>query len=102
VPEPTLTDKVSHVAGEVGKSGGGLTMLSFVGGIATLAGIAALVISGGRMGMRAIFIGVVLCVLNFVVATFATWILIPVLIATGMVSIAWGYVTYKQVLKDKE
>ena len=101
-PEPTLTDKVSHVAGEVGKSGGGLAMLSFVGGIATLAGIAALVISGGRMGMRAIFIGVLLCVLNFVVATFATWILIPVLIATGMVSIAWGYVTYKQVLKDKE
>ena len=102
MPEPTLGDKVTYVAGEVGKSGNGLAMLSFVGGIATLAGIAALVITSGRMGMRAILIGVLLCVLNFVVATYATWILIPVLIATGMISIAWGYVTYKQVLKHKE
>jgi len=102
LPEPTLADKVGHVAGEVSKYGDGLGMLSWVGGIATLAGIAALVITGGRMGMRAIIIGVCLCVLNFVVATYAVWILVPVLIATGMVSIAWGYVTYKQVLKDKE
>ena len=102
MPEPTLSDKVTYVAGEVSKSSDGLAMLSWIGGIATLAGIAALVISGGRMGMRAIVIGVCLCVLNFVVATYATWILVPVLIATGMISIAWGYVTYKQVLKDKE
>ena len=102
VPEPTLADKVTHVASEVSRYGDGLGMLSWVGGIATLTGIAALVITGGRMGMRAIVIGVCLCVLNFVVATYATWILLPVVIATGMVSIAWGYVTYKQVLKDKE
>ena len=90
------------MAGEVSRAGNGLAMLSWVGGIATLAGIAALVITSGRMGMRAILIGVCLCVLNFVVATYAAWILFPVLIATGMVSIAWGYVTYKQVLKDRE
>ena len=99
VPEPTLADKVTHAAGEVGRSGNGLAMLSFVGAIATLAGIAALVITSGRMGMRAVVIGVCLCVLNFVVATYAAWILVPVLVATGMVSVAWGYVTYKQVLK---
>ena len=102
MPKPTLTDKVTHVAGEVSRYGDGLGMLSWVGGVATLAGIGALVVSGGRFGMRAIVIGILLCILNFVVATYATWILIPVLIATGMVSIAWGYVTYKQVLKDKE
>ena len=102
VPEPTLSEKVTHVAGEVGRSGNGLAMLSFVGGIATLAGIAALVITSGRMGMRAVFIGVALCVLNFVVATYAAWILVPVLVATGLVSLAWGYVTFKQVMKHNK
>ena len=102
MPEPTLADKVTHVAGEVGKFSDGLSVLSWAGGISTLAGIAALVITSGRMGMRAIIIGICLCVLNFVVATYATWVLLPVLIATGMVSVAWGYVTVKQVLKDKE
>lgn len=90
------------MAGEVSKYGDGLGMLSWIGGIATLAGIGALVLTQGRMGMRAILIGIFLCILNFVVATYAVWILVPVLIATGMVSIAWGYVTYKQVLKDRE
>ena len=101
-PPPTIADKVSHIAGEVSNVGNGLGMLSWVGGIATLAGIAAMVITGGRMGLRAIIIGVCLCILNFIVANFASWILIPVLFATGLISIAWGYVTWKQVLKDKE
>ena len=99
VPEPTLGERVTHVAGEVGRSGDGLAMLSFVGAISTLIGIGALVISSGRYGMRAVVIGVCLCVLNFLVATYATWILVPVLVATGMISMAWGYVTFKQVLK---
>lgn len=102
VPEPTLGERVTHVAGEVGKSGDGLAMLSFVGGISTLIGIGALVISSGRFGMRAVVIGVCLCVLNFLVAQFATWILVPVLVATGMISLAWGYVTFKQVLKHNK
>jgi len=102
MPEPTLSEKVTHVAGEVGRSGNGLAMLSFVGGIATLAGIAALVITSGRMGMRAVFIGAALCILNFLVATWATWILLPVLVATGLVSLAWGYVTFKQVMKHNK
>jgi len=102
VPEPTIADRVTSVAGEVSRYSDGLGMLSWVGGIATLTGIAALVLTGGRMGMRAILIGVCLCILNFVVATYAALILLPVLVATGMVSIAWGYVTYKQVLKDRE
>ena len=101
-PPPTIGQKVSHIAGEVTHASNGLGMLSWVGGIATLAGIAALVITGGRMGLRAIVIGVCLCVLNFIVANFASWVLVPVLFATGLISVAWGYVTVKQVLKDKE
>ena len=77
-------------------------MLSWVGGIATIAGICALVMTRGGMGMRAVLVGVALCILNFIVATYADLILIPVLVVTGVVSISWGYITWKQFLKHKD
>jgi hypothetical protein len=76
-------------------------VLSLVGGISCLAGILALVITRGSMGTRAIVIGVSLCILNFVVATYADWVMIPMIVATGMISLAWGYITIRQMLKQK-
>lgn len=98
-----MGQQVTKIAGEVSSAGDGLMMLSWVGALATLAGIASIVITRGAMGMRAIIIGVCLCLLNFVVATYASWILIPVLVATGVISLGWSYVTVKQLLlKNKE
>ena len=85
VPAPTVGERVGLVAQEVS-------------GIATLAGIAALVITRGGMGMRAIVIGVILIVLNFAVANYMSWILVPVLVATGLISLAWSYKTMKELL----
>jgi len=76
-----------------------LSMLSWVGGLATIVGIAALVITRGGMGMKAIVIGVCLITLNFVIANYLSWILIPALIGTGCISLAWAYVTVRDVLK---
>ena len=100
-PDQTIGDKVSYVANEVGHASTGLGMLNYVGAICTFAGVCALVITRGSMGMRAILIGIGLCLLNFVVATYANWILIPMLVASGLISLAWGYVTVKQVLDNR-
>ena len=98
VPAPTVGERVGLVAQEVSSAGRELSMLSWIGGIATLAGIATLVITRGGMGMRAIVIGVILIVLNFAVANYMSWILVPVLVATGLISLAWSYKTMKELL----
>jgi len=87
------------MAGEVQHASAELAVLSWVGGIATLAGIAALVVTRGAIGFRAIIIGVCLVVLNFAIANYLSWILIPALVGTGCVSLAWSYFTVKQILK---
>ena len=66
-----------------------------------MAGIAALVITRGAMGMRAVVIGVGLVVLNFAIANYLSWILIPVLVATGCVSLGWSYVTVRQLMNKE-
>jgi len=101
-PAPTIGEQVGHVAREVSSAGNELAMLSWIGGIATLVGIASLVITRGSMGMRAIIIGVILIVLNFAVANYMSWILVPVLVATGLISLAWSYKTVKEMLHKKE
>ena len=100
-PEPTIGQKVSYVANEVSVASTGLGMLNYIGAICTLIGVGVLVITKGTMGMRAILIGIGLCLLNFFVATYADWILIPMLVASGLISLAWGYVTIREML-DKE
>ena len=101
-PAPTMSEQVGYVAQEVSKAGSELAILSWVGGISTLAGIASIVITRGTMGMRAIVIGVGLIVLNFPVANYLTWILVPVLIGTGLISLAWSYKTIKEIVDNKE
>lgn len=73
-------------------------MLSWVGGLSTIVGIAALVITRGAMGTRAIVIGVCLVILNFAIANYLSWVLIPALIGTGCISLAWSYTTIKDML----
>ena len=98
---PSLSHHVSGIAGEVHGTGS-LAMLSWIGGVATLAGIAALVVTSGRMGLRAVIAGVCLVILNFVIANYLSWILIPVLVATGCVSLGWAYVTVRKLMnKDR-
>lgn len=97
-----MSEQVGYVAKEVSNAGNELAMLSWIGGIATFAGIAALVITRGSMGMRAIVIGVTLIVLNFAVANYMSWILVPVLVATGCISLAWAYKTVKEIVNNKE
>jgi hypothetical protein len=79
----------------------GLSSLSYIGGFCALAGIAALVITRGAMGMRAVIGGVGLVILNYAIARYLGWILLPVLIGTGMISLAWSYRTVKGILAQR-
>ena len=101
-PPPSVGQQVTSIATEVSQSGGELAMLSWVGGVSTLAGIATLVLTRGVMGMRAIIIGICLVVLNFVIANYLSWFLIPVLVVSGAVSVAWGYKTIREYLEYKD
>ena len=100
-PQPTLQSHVNNIAKDVANASP-LSILSLVGGISCLTGIVALVITRGTMGIRAIVIGICLCLLNFIVATYAIWIFVPMIIVTGLVSITWGYITWKQLIKQKD
>ena len=96
---PTVADQFVQVASDtVHHATEELAVLSWVGGVATLFGIAAIVMTRGAIGLRAILIGVCLVILNFAIANYLSWILVPVLIGTGCISLSWSYLTVKQML----
>ena len=80
-----------------------MDMLSWIGGLSILGGIAAMVITRGAMGGRALAVGVALILLNYAVARYAHWIFIPVLVATAAISLTYAYRIVRQALiKQKE
>lgn len=103
-PEPpSVVDDVTKLVTETAQHASEeLAVLSWVGGLATMAGILALMITRGAMGMKAIIIGCLLIVLNFAIANYLSWILVPVLVATGAISLSWSYVTIREMLNKKE
>jgi hypothetical protein len=79
-----------------------LTILSGIGGLCLLSGIVLLTISRGTMGWRPIIGGIVLIVLNFVISVYASWIFLPIIGATGAISLVWGYSNIRDMLKIKK
>jgi hypothetical protein len=76
-------------------------MLGWLGGICTLGGMALLVLTGGRMGYRPLIGGILFVVLNYALALYANWFFLPVVIATGTVSLAWaGKIIFRIVNDD--
>ena len=75
-------------------------MLSWIGGLSILGGIAALVITRGAMGTRALAVGVGLILLNYAVARYAHWIFVPVLLSTAAISLTYAFqIVRKAILK---
>ena len=83
-------------------AGARLGVLSWVGGIALIGGIAALVITRGSIGTRAVLIGIGLVMLNYAVERYADWIFIPVIVATGMCSFVLAYRTVRSAWFKKK
>ena len=85
----------------VGDATSSLSVLSLVGGLSTAGGIVLLAVTGGRRGWYPAIGGVILCILNWAVMTYAHAIFIPVLVATGVVTLAWTYRLVRQILREK-
>ena len=105
-PMPTGTNPIGSVMETVGTpplAMNELSVLSWLGGISTLIGILAVVttraIGQPMIGGRAILIGIFLVILNFVIVNFLSWFMVPVLIGSGAISLAWSYATVRDVLK---
>ena len=96
---PSTTEKAIDTVMESSET---LTVLSAVGGLCLLSGMALLVLSRGTMGWRPIIGGVLLVLLNYVIARYADWIFIPVILATGCISAAWGWNTILDIFKEKK
>ena len=79
-----------------------LTVLSAVGGLCLLAGMVLLIISRGTLGWRPCIGGIILVLLNYMVAEYAHWIFIPVLLATGCISAVWGWKTIEGILNKEK
>tara|TARA_R110000824_G_scaffold95455_8_gene229566 strand:- start:118 stop:507 length:390 start_codon:yes stop_codon:yes gene_type:complete len=83
-------------------SGACSPMLSWLGGVCILGGMALLVISRGTMGWRPLIGGIVFLLINYAIALYANWFFLPVAICTGALSLAWtGKIVWKIVNDDK-
>ncbi len=94
-------DGITSIATPTTDACGSLAMLSWIGGLSILGGIAALVITRGSMGMRAVAIGVGLVLLNYAVAQYAHAIFVPILVGSGLVSVTYAFVVVRNAIKAK-
>lgn len=79
-----------------------LTVLSVTGGLCLVAGMVLLVITSGRKGWYPIIGGVILVVLNYLVAKYDDYLFYPLVVCTGLISAAWTYKVIKQILLEKK
>lgn len=77
-------------------------MLSWIGGLSILAGIAALVLTRGSMGLRAVVIGFSAVLLNQAIARYGDWLFVPTLAATGAVSVSYAVVTIRRMMRHRK
>ena len=77
-------------------------MLSLIGGLCLIAGMALLVVTAGRKGWFPSIGGVILVVLNFLMSQYSDLIFYPLVACTGLISAAWTYKTIRILLKEKK
>jgi hypothetical protein len=79
-----------------------LTVLSVTGGLCLIAGMVLLVVTSGKKGWYPVIGGLLLVVLNFVIARYSHYLFAPAIVFTGLISAAWTYKTVKQILQEKK
>ena len=79
-----------------------LSVLSVIGGFCLLAGMVLLVLTRGSMGWRGVIGGVSMIIVNYLIALYAAWIFIPVVVITGAISLAWGWRIIVRIINDDD
>ena len=108
--KPSITDvvqqNVSATAADVTfekiQGFNNLSILSVIGGFCLLAGMILLVLTRGSMGWRGVIGGVSMIVVNYLIALYAAWIFIPVVVITGAISLAWGWRIIVRIINDDD
>jgi hypothetical protein len=98
---PTGSDTALSAIKEVAPSEP-LSVLSVVGGLCLLAGMVLLVVTKGTRGWYPVIGGLILTVLNYVVAKYDDYLFYPLVVFTGCISAAWTYKIVKQILLEKK
>ncbi len=102
------TPKLDFTSGKAnqilsGEATGGqpLTVLSVTGGLCLVAGMALLVVTAGRKGWYPVVVGIILVILNYMVAKYDDYLFYPLVVCTALISGAWTYKIIKQILQEK-
>ena len=98
---PTGSDTALSAIKEVAPSEP-LSVLSVVGGLCLLAGMVLLVVTKGTRGWYPVIGGLILTVLNYVVAKYDDYLFYPLVVFTGCISAAWTDKIVKQILLEKK
>ena len=101
-PGGSLPGKPTSILQQATSSAEPLTVLSGVGGLCLIAGMILLAISRGQRGWYPVVGGVILVILNYMVAKYDDYLFYPLVVFTGMVSAAWTYKIVKQILAEKK
>jgi hypothetical protein len=78
-----------------------LTILSMIGGLCIVAGMGLIVVTAGKKGWYPTIGGLLMVVLNYMIAKYDDYLFIPAVICTGLISAAWTYKTLQTILKEK-
>tara|TARA_R100001082_G_C4362878_1_gene160275 strand:+ start:1222 stop:1521 length:300 start_codon:yes stop_codon:yes gene_type:complete len=97
-----MTGKATEVMTQAAASPHNLSVLSVTGGLCLIAGMALLVVTSGRKGWYPVIGGIILVVLNFLVAEYSHYIFIPLTVCSAMISAAWTYRTVRQLIQEKK
>lgn len=103
-PGPFSPSGIAGVStfGNVTRMPAAASLLPWVGGVAILGGLVALVLTRGGMGARAIVVGVLLVILNDVMQRYATAFYVPILIGSAGVSLAYAWKTVRSAMKQRK
>jgi|TARA_R110002072_G_scaffold21062_1_gene75645 hypothetical protein len=99
---PNVQERTMGYVGKVTQHPETLSVLSVTGGLCLAAGMVLLVVTGGKKGWYPVIGGILLVVLNYVVARYSDFLFYPLVVFTGMISAAWTYKTVRQILLEKK
>ena len=98
----SISGSAASYVSEAAESSEPLTVLSVTGGICLVAGMVLLVVTGGRKGWYPVIGGIILVILNYMVAKYDDYLFYPLVACTALISGAWTYKIVKQILLEKK
>ena len=101
-PQRTIRDRAGTLVSGAASASETLAVLSVTGGLCMVAGMGSLVGTGGRKGWYPVVGGIILVVLNYVVARYSDYLFYPLVACTALISAAWTYKIIKQILLEKK